>query len=179
MTKAVPAGASNRDVAPSRSAWRGVSSATRTFCFISFGSRGGNRYTDSGATAVATVAVSSVASHQPRNVRLVGSFDDFSGEAITHATTGVHYMRSDDVELDLSVVHTRWDLRQIRGRGLQSVIEDLARPAERGLVAGTVELAVGVVGLKLAAEMRAHSRHSGDGAAVVDDHRVQRRGRHQ
>src|SRR5690348_8224130 len=133
MTNAVPGGASNRDAAPSRSDASGVSSATRTFSFICLGSRGGNRYTASGATAVTTVATRSVPSHQPRNARLVGSFDDFGGEDIMHASTGVHYMRSDDVELDLSVVHARWDPRQVRRRGLQSVEEDLARPAERGL----------------------------------------------
>src|SRR5690348_12105194 len=97
---------------------------------------------------------------------------------MTHATTRVHYMGSDDVKLDLSVVHARWDLRQIRRRGFQSVIEDLARPAERGLMARTVELPIGIVRLQLAAEMGAHSRHSRDRAAVVDDHDVQRRCRY-
>ena len=58
-----------------------------------------------GATAVTTVAANRVPSHQPRKARLVGSFADFGCELMYARNYASALQRSDDVELDLSVVH--------------------------------------------------------------------------
>src|SRR5260370_38032396 len=130
---------------------KGVFSATRIFRAPMCGRRGGNKSTARGATTEATVAPSRPAIHQPRKVRLVGDLELTRFVLTTPTTTSGHYSqarvrRSHDEQLDLSVPHPRLDAGEVRRSRLQPVIEDLARPREGGLVAGTAQPLVPFLG---------------------------------
>src|SRR5260370_17457327 len=143
---------------------KGVFSATRIFRAPMCGRRGGNKSTARGATTEATVAPSRPAIHQPRKVRLVGDLELTRFVLTTPTTTSGHYSqararRSHDKQLDLSIPHPRLDAGEVRRSRLQPVIEDLARPRECGLMAGTAQPLVSFLGLQPAPKMGAHARH--------------------
>src|SRR5207245_7653854 len=81
---------------------------------------------------------------------------------------------ADHEQLYLTLAHPDRNLRKRRRLALELVVEDLAGPGESRQVARTVQLAIGIVGLQLAAEVGADAGDRADVATVVDEHRVDR-----